>query len=230
MSRKKGGTHAVAVQPSAVPSKRPGQPGGARDRNRQERTRVLADAALALFLERGIEGVAIDDITAAAGVAKGSFYRYFADKAALVEALFAPVERQVAEALGRCEEGIAAAADRAALVAAYERVGLELGRLVFEHRHVIRLYLQERRGPDAGARVPVRRLAARLEREAERLTARARDRGLLRPFPARTSALAVVGAAEQLLFAFLSGVDLGDPTAVPAQIASLIMEGLRSRE
>ena len=39
------------------------------------------------FLERGIESVSIDDITREAGVAKGSFYRYFADKDALVGAV-----------------------------------------------------------------------------------------------------------------------------------------------
>ena len=77
------------------PSERPGQPGGRRDTNRRERTKALSDAALALFLARGIEVVTIEDITTRAGVAKGSFYRYFDDKQALVEALFAPVASKV---------------------------------------------------------------------------------------------------------------------------------------
>src|SRR5690349_21242717 len=74
---------------------RPGQPGGRRDTNRKERTKAIGDAALALFLERGIEAVTIEDITTRAGVAKGSFYRYFDDKHALTEALFQPLAAEV---------------------------------------------------------------------------------------------------------------------------------------
>lgn len=218
-----------AVAPTQVPSRRPGPKGGVRDQNRQERTRVIAQAALRLFLERGLEAVTIDEITARAGVAKGSFYRYFADKTALVDALFLPLASGVDDALSRCQANIDAAEGRAALSVAYERLGLELGGLVLMHRDVLHLYLIERRGPAQGARVPVRRMADALEARAETLTGRARERGLLRPFNARVSSLAVVGAGEQMLYAYLSGKDLGDLTQIPAQITSLIMDGVRAR-
>lgn len=38
---------------------------------------VLAEAAFALFLERGFEGTTVDDIVARAGVGRRSFFRYF---------------------------------------------------------------------------------------------------------------------------------------------------------
>jgi AcrR family transcriptional regulator len=231
LSRRKGRTTTdlAGVAPSSVPEERPGPPGGVRDLNRQARTRALADAALDQFLKHGIESVSIDDIARAAGVAKGTFYRYFADKDALVVALFAPLERAFAVALARCEAGIAAAADRATIGRVYEEIGLALGMLVVAHQREIRLYLQERRGPAAGARAAIAALAASLEAQTERLTTRARERGLLRVFPPRISALAVIGAAEQLLFALLSGTDLGDPSTVPALVTSLVMDGLRPR-
>ena len=56
-----------------------------------KRTIDLVRAALGLFLSHGLEAVTIDDITRQAGVAKGSFYRYFEDKAALVRVLFEEV-------------------------------------------------------------------------------------------------------------------------------------------
>ena len=65
------------AEPLHVPETRPGQAGGKRDQNRRARTQGLCDAAEKLFLARGIESVSIDDITKEAGVAKGSFYRYF---------------------------------------------------------------------------------------------------------------------------------------------------------
>lgn len=229
-SRKKRGPLSVLVKPASVPKLRPGPPGGQRDQNRREKVQALCDAALRLFLVQGIEGTRIDDITGAAKVAKGSFYRYFDDKGQLVATLFAPVTEAAAAALGRCEAAIDSAGDRGTLVNAYTAMGLELGMLVVTHRAAIRLYLQERRAPAVGARVPVHRLARLLEQRAETLSARARERGLLRDYPPpRVSSLAVVGAAEQLLHAFLGGADLGNPAEVPAMLTTLIMEGMRPR-
>lgn len=52
-----------------------------RRRARGDRTRVaLTDAALALFDTKGVEGTAVDEITAAAAVAKGTFYVHFQRK------------------------------------------------------------------------------------------------------------------------------------------------------
>src|SRR4051794_12198344 len=66
---------------------RPGPIGGKRDENRRQKNKDLQAAALELFLRKGIEGTTIDDIVERAGVAKGSFYRYFNDKDALARAL-----------------------------------------------------------------------------------------------------------------------------------------------
>ena len=85
--------------PKPAPVLRPGPAGGRRDQNRKEKVRGLEEAALRLFLERGLDGVTIDDITKACGVAKGTFYRYFDDKDALVESLLAPVREELVEAL-----------------------------------------------------------------------------------------------------------------------------------
>src|SRR5882724_8659986 len=91
---------------------RPGRPGGKRDTNRKRRTGALTDAGLALFLARGVETVTIDEIVERASMAKGSFYRYFPDKSALVEAIFAPLAEQVAEAFDSCERALKAARTR----------------------------------------------------------------------------------------------------------------------
>lgn len=51
------------------------------------RTDDLMTAAAALFIARGIEATTIDDIVRRAGVAKGTFYHYFATKTDIVLAL-----------------------------------------------------------------------------------------------------------------------------------------------
>lgn len=212
---------------SESPKERPGKPGGRRETNRREKTGLLVDAALPLFLERGIEGTTIDDITKAAGTAKGSFYRYFASKPALVTAMFEPVKGRVELAFAGAGEELAAALSEEAMNQAYVKLGEELGRAVFEHLEVVQLYLQENRGPRTEARAPVRDIADLIAEGAIVLTAKARTHGLLRPFPAEVSALTVVGAAERLLFAVLVEERIESPLELPEQLTSLVIDGLR---
>jgi AcrR family transcriptional regulator len=51
------------------------------------RREELLDTALALFLENGFERTSVEQITTAVGVAKGTFYHYFATKQDLLELL-----------------------------------------------------------------------------------------------------------------------------------------------
>jgi AcrR family transcriptional regulator len=210
-----------------LPSERPGRPGGRRDTNRKERTKALTNAALELFLAHGIEPVTIEDITTRAGIAKGSFYRYFDDKVAVVENLLAPVYAAVAESFDKSLAAIDAARHPADVAAAYEVLAEGLVSVILHHGDECLLYLQENRGPASGARAPVIRLAELLSTKAIQHTAAVRSHGLLKPFPPELSTLTVIGAAERLLYAALSGELKVDPLDVPAQLISLILDGVR---
>ena len=50
---------------------------------------MIENAALRLFVEKGVAGTSIRDVAAAAGVSEGALYRHFDSKDALVWALFA---------------------------------------------------------------------------------------------------------------------------------------------
>jgi len=69
-------------------------------RKRETRTRLL-DAALRLMAEKGMEGVAINEITEAADVGFGSFYNHFDSKEAIHAALLDWVFEEFGNALGR---------------------------------------------------------------------------------------------------------------------------------
>jgi AcrR family transcriptional regulator len=63
---------------------------------RRERTRAaLIDAGEALFAAKGREGVTIDEIIAAADVAKGSFYNHFPDRDALAREVYRLIRQAV---------------------------------------------------------------------------------------------------------------------------------------
>ena len=208
---------------------RPGVPGGKRDENRRRRLGALTKAGLELFLARGIESVTIDEIASRAKTAKGGFYLYFADKPALVDSVLAPLRDAAIAAFAAAEIAIASAHDREALLAAYGALGAGLGAALVAHPQAAQLYLQESRGPKSGARAPARKLADRIRARSLELTHIAHDRGLLRPFDPRVSALAVVGAAEALLGALLREEDLGNSFELPEKLIALFMDGLKPR-
>ena len=81
---------------SAVPRTKPAE----------ERRDDLMDAAARLFIAQGVEATTVDDIVAAAGVAKGTYYHYFPAKTDVVLALR---DRFTAGFLSRIAAALAAA-------------------------------------------------------------------------------------------------------------------------
>jgi AcrR family transcriptional regulator len=189
--------------------------------------KALSEAGLRLFVERGLDGVTIDDITQSAGVAKGTFYRYFEDKTALVDALLEPVRRGLLDGMEACGRALAVARDVEAMFEAYRAVAAVIASALLQYPDVVRLYLQECRGPPVGARVKVVELARLVSRHAVDITEKAHTHGLLRPIRPALSGLAVVGAVERLLFAVLSGEDIGNPLELPDALTTLVLDGLR---
>lgn len=74
--RKQGHPYAGAVKPTTQ-----------RTKPADERRSQLLDAAEELVLGQGADGFTVDDVTAQAGVAKGTFYLHFTTKGSLLDAL-----------------------------------------------------------------------------------------------------------------------------------------------
>lgn len=211
-----------------VPPERPGQPGGKRDLNRKKRIEQIKIAGLRLFLERGVDIVTIDDIAKEAGTAKGNFYRYFTDKADLVRGILDPMASVLEDSFDRCELMLEEAHDEATLFAAYQSLAMAFIPVALGQPDVLKLYLQESRAPSAGARAPLRSLADEIRERSIDLTQFAVDHGLLRVPDPRVSALAVVGAVEQLAWSVLSGDLDAPPDTIAGTLISLVLTGIRS--
>ncbi len=209
-----------------IPPQVPGQAGGRRDTNRKHKQQALLAASRRLFLRHGIESVTIDQIVGRAGIAKGSFYHYYDDKAALVTALFAPIATRLEDIYAGCQAQLAQASGREGLYLAYFTLGSGLAGLVAEHPEAVLLYLQECRGPAVGARRPLTRLAARVLALTVSVTELAMQHGLMRPADPLLTALAVIGASERVVFAHLTAKD-PQPTADGAVVlVRLFMSGV----
>ncbi|MBL8922052.1 MAG: TetR/AcrR family transcriptional regulator [Myxococcaceae bacterium] len=211
----------------AKQARRPGPPGGVRDTNRQKKAATIKDAALNLFLERGIDAVSVDDIMKRAGMAKGGFYRYFESQTALVDELISPLRTLTLSALETCRADLRTASTRDAQFAAYRKVGAAVATLLMEYPGEVRLYLQECRAPANGPRVPIVELSRSIQTYAIGLTETAQAHHILKAIPVGVSALTVVGASEQLLLAVLQDRYTGNPLDVPEALTTLILDGLR---
>jgi AcrR family transcriptional regulator len=53
---------------------------GLRERKRRETAKRIADAAVCLFIEKGYDEATLDDIAAAAGISRRTFFHYFKSK------------------------------------------------------------------------------------------------------------------------------------------------------
>ncbi|MEU9101616.1 TetR family transcriptional regulator [Streptomyces sp. NPDC048361] len=78
---------------------------GLRERKRQQTYETVSDTAVALFLERGFDGVSVAEVAAAAGISKPTLFRYFPAKEDLVLYRFADHQDEAARvvAQGRSE-------------------------------------------------------------------------------------------------------------------------------
>lgn len=82
-------------------------------RTRRTRTALLA-AGLDLLALRPIDAIAIDELVARAGVAKGSFFNHFADKHAFAAAVAGEVRAEVEAQVTQANAGIADPVERIA--------------------------------------------------------------------------------------------------------------------
>ena len=212
----------------AGPVERPGAFGGKRDLNRRKRVQDLIDSGLSLFLERGIEAVTIDEVAREAGMAKGNFYRYFRDKADLVEAVIEPVASTTREAIQACDEDLRQANGRDDAVAAYGQLGNRLIGALSMYPDAMCLYLQERRAPATTARQAISDLATELDDRAMTLSQVAVDRNLVVVSDPRVSAVAVLGAVEALALASVRNQVKMDPIETTKSLISIVLEGLRN--
>jgi AcrR family transcriptional regulator len=219
MPRRTAAAEKRAAKPPARPPRRsPAQ--------RDERRAQLVTAARDVFGQKGYHAATVDDITRAAGVAKGTFYLYFDEKREVyyelvrsflqhVKDIGASVAREVhtpQEFFGRCEQA-----------------ARELVRVFLEHHQVARLTYRESMSLDPELERLLRdfyRELARVEAENIRLGI---ELGLFRQVDPMICAYAHIGMVERVALALLHEQTPPEPRVVVRELLSIAFEGLRKR-
>src|SRR5262245_40251046 len=194
---------------------------------RDERRQQLVDAAKEVFAQKGYHATTVDDITRAAGVAKGTFYLYFSEKREIyyeVVRAFLQLVKDVGSSVTRevhsPDEFLARA----------EQAALEIMRIFTANRELARLAYRESMGMDPQLEQMLRdfyRDLAELEAQNIKLGI---ELGIFRGVNPLLTAYAHIGMIERVLQQSLhrdSG--LPEPEAIVRELIGLAYDGLCKR-
>jgi AcrR family transcriptional regulator len=194
---------------------------GARDERRQQ----LLAAARQVFASRGYHAATVDDITRVAGVAKGTFYLYFAEKRAVFYELIRQFFDRVTE-VGSSVGG--EVAEREEYFRRIEIAAQRLAELFRAERDVVKLVYRESMGLDEELERMVRefyRHLAQVEAENVRLGVKL---GLFRDdLHPVIVAYAQIGMVERVLLAWLFDRSFPSDASLVAQLVELAYRGVR---
>lgn len=201
------------------------RPMGRREDNKRRKREALLAAGLSVFSAEGYDRASIEQIAKVAGVARGTYYLYFEDKTALFQALIRPWVDELLGIVAEVDAALGEATDADQAREIYEQMGLGIALLGLNERDGVLLAFREsRRSGEAGDFL--RSEEARIFEAVVGMTQRAADRGLIGVRDAAITVRLIVGAVERIYFDVLTGVDLGDPTEVAAEVVRTFMVAL----
>lgn len=181
------------------------------DRRRARTRSALLRAGAALFATRPVDAVSIDEIVAAADVAKGSFYNHFEDKEALARAIAEEVRGGVEALAAEVNAGVPDPAERVArALCGFVRQAAEQPVAV---RAMVRLF--------QGAAVPDAPMNRGVRADIKAGLAAGRFDGVA----LETGVLMAVGVVQMAVSRALEGKS-GKPAALAADLAFGLLRGL----
>lgn len=198
------------------------------DNKAMKRDRLLSEG-LRLFAEQGYEGSSIEQIAAASGVARGTFYLYFPDKRALFEALVDRWFLALQAIFAGVQEGLEASDGPEQAWEVYRGMAADLVLLGLTHAPEIRLSFQESR-TRAASGVLLRERERGIVSVAVAFTELAMARGWVREGDPRVLCLVIFGAVERLVYEVLTGSELGDPARIAAEMVAVFQAALAPQD
>jgi len=193
-------------KPSARrPSRRP-------DRRIAKTRTALLEAGRALLATRSIDVISIDEIVAAADVAKGSFYNHFTDKDVFAREIGATVRRQVEKAVATANAGVGDPAAR------FARALCVFIRFAIEHRDSAQLLWRLNSGATM-ADAPV-------NRELREELLRAVKSPPFSHLDVETGVLLIMGASVISIRHVLEERLVTPPARIAANMAAVMLRGL----
>jgi AcrR family transcriptional regulator len=194
---------------------------------RDERRGTLLKAARQVFAQKGYHAATVDDVTRAAGVAKGTFYLHFQEKREIYVEVISGFLHLVQD-IGR-QVGERATAGPDFLTRAEEAAD-DLMRIFTENRDLARLAYRESMGIDPELTNLVRSFYREMAEIEAKNIQRGIDLGFLRPVNPMLVAYAHIGMVERVLVTAMDeDAGMPDTRTVVRELMQIAFEGLVRR-
>ena len=190
---------------------------------KDERRADLVRAAKQVFAQAGYHAATVDDITRAAGVAKGTFYLYFDEK----REIYYEVIRGFLQLIKDIGRQVAQAGGGGDFRSRIEHAASELMKIFVENRELARLAYRESMGLDAELEQLIRGFYREIA-EVEAANIRVGiELGIFRPVDPLLVAYAHIGMAERVILATLEDDSgLPPPEQIVREMMQIAFEGL----
>ena len=198
---------------------------GLRETKKEQRRVAIEEAARHFFIEEGFERCSVEKIAAATDMARGTFYLYFPDKITVFETLAERLYSPLVSRLEIAAERLAQAQSASEQQVLYAQMAWEIGGALEEAESLVMLHFREAwcAGPAGDC---VRQWRSRIETVAAQVLEDAVARGFVRPHDTTVAAMAIVGAGERMIWAWLESGSSVDRTQVSAELADLFWRGI----
>jgi AcrR family transcriptional regulator len=188
----------------------------------------LMDAARRIFAEHGYHDTTVEDITRAAGVAKGTFYLYFDEKRAIFLAIIRELLDTI-KALGATVGDAVAGEHPLAFLERAEEAAGRMMELFLANRPLARLAWRESMGMDPALEEMIRGFYRETAEIAARNIRVAQEVGLVRDCDPLLAGYAYIGMVERVLLSMLEAPErFPPPREVIRQLVRLAYDGARA--
>jgi TetR/AcrR family fatty acid metabolism transcriptional regulator len=190
----------------------------------QFRCRAISDAAMRAVARKGLAKTTVEDIAREAGVAKGTLYLYFRSRDEIIEKTIGAAVDVLLERIGAA----AGEAEGAPFSEALRRVLTAQFAYFDENREFFRLYFESGEYSEDRRLRRTRRSQLHLGLFVA-LIRRGRRRGELRSVDAERTAVAIVGAAREIVLRRIHEKEPPAPSADAELLAVVFGAGLSAR-
>lgn len=185
------------------------------------RCRAIREAALRVVGRKGLEKATVDDIALEAGVAKGTLYLYFRSRDEIIEKTIGAAVDDLLARLQRAADG----AGPGPFADALERVLTAQFAYFDENRDFFRLYFASGEYSEDRRLRQSRRYRLHLD-QLVALIKRGRRRGELKSLEPERAAIAIAGAARDVILRRLHEKEPPSPEADARFLRDLLFSGL----
>ncbi|MFK7987785.1 MAG: TetR/AcrR family transcriptional regulator [Sandaracinaceae bacterium] len=194
-------------------------------KTKAERRRELLTAARDVFVDRGFAASTIDDIVERAGVARGTFYLYFADKRAIFEALVDDFLSRISVAV----RSIVLAPDAPSPVEQLRANVQRVVALAISEPAIVKLALHDATGVDPELDLKLDRYYEGLRALIEESLETGQELGIVRSGERRLMLAIGLGGFKEVLVDAVSGQIDTSPEEIADEIMHFLVGGLLVR-